>query len=148
MAYLRSANAKSFAAMDDEPEKRIGEGSSAVTLLTPSPPPALLGGLPLRTTGARPCSKALLGLSLLGNLDRLYQHVDYPSVTLHTLTTGSRQRPGGLLVFGYTFAGKLWLSLGYDKEAYDDIVGLWWNAVVTETRDLLVPVLDEGMKML
>jgi hypothetical protein len=75
-------------------------------------------------------SVALLGLSLLGNLDGTYKHASYPELVLHTLTTGSRQRAGGLLVFGYTFAGKLWLSLGYDEGAFDDSVGIWWKEVV------------------
>ncbi|KAK0481727.1 hypothetical protein IW261DRAFT_1550776 [Armillaria novae-zelandiae] len=33
-----------------------------------------------------------------------------PKPALHTLTTGSRQRAGGMLLFGYTFVGKLWIS--------------------------------------
>ena len=67
-----------------------------------------------KDTSPKPPSKALIGLSLLGNLDAMYTHSAYSPLTLHTLTTGSRQRAGALLLFGYTFAGRLWVSLGWD----------------------------------
>ncbi|GJJ09624.1 hypothetical protein Clacol_003847 [Clathrus columnatus] len=93
----------------------------------------------IRLTKSTSESAALLGLSLLGNLDGIYQHDDYhPSVILNTLTTGSRQRSGGLLVFGYTFAGKLWLSIGYDKESYNHQVEVWWDEVVKEMMRMIV----------
>ncbi len=47
---------------------------------------------------------ALMGVSMLGNLDGMYKHKDFPSLLLQSLTTGSRQRQGGLLLFAYTFA--------------------------------------------
>lgn len=73
-------------------------------------------------------STALIGLSMLGNLDGIYKHPSFPSIKLHTLTTGSRQRHGGMLLFGYTFVGKLWLSLGYDVNGFDDdVVQAFWK---------------------
>lgn len=48
--------------------------------------------------------RALMGLSMLGNLDGMYKHSEFPSLELTSLTTGSRQRNGGLLLFAYTFA--------------------------------------------
>ncbi|KAF7303295.1 putative 15-O-acetyltransferase Tri3 [Mycena kentingensis (nom. inval.)] len=85
-------------------------------------------------TEKAPCT-CLIGLSLLGNLDGIYKHANVPSIKLHTLTTGSRQRRGGILLFGYTFAGKLWISLGYDENGFDETVPRFWqnmlNAVDT-----------------
>ena len=70
-----------------------------------------------------------MGLSLLGNLDGIYKHANFPSIRMHTLTTGSRQRNGAMLLFGYTFAGKLWISLGYDENGFaDDVVDRFWAA--------------------
>ncbi|WVQ95671.1 hypothetical protein IAU59_002769 [Kwoniella sp. CBS 9459] len=71
--------------------------------------------------------KALMGLSMLGNLDGMYKHAAFPELELNSLTTGSRQRAGGLLLFAYTFAGKLWFSLGYDKNGFapGEIEGFW-----------------------
>nr|XP_018259757.1 uncharacterized protein I303_07825 [Kwoniella dejecticola CBS 10117]OBR81915.1 hypothetical protein I303_07825 [Kwoniella dejecticola CBS 10117] len=71
--------------------------------------------------------KALMGLSMLGNLDGMYKHASFPSLELTSLTTGSRQRNGALLLFAYTFAGKLWFSLGYDKNGFPAgvIEGFW-----------------------
>ncbi|WRT70723.1 uncharacterized protein IL334_007721 [Kwoniella shivajii] len=82
--------------------------------------------------------KALMGLSMLGNLDGMYKHASFPSIELTSLTTGSRQRNGGLLLFAYTFAGKLWFSLGYDKNGFPSgvVEGFW-----TEVQDLIQEVL-------
>jgi len=76
-------------------------------------------------------STALIGLSLLGNLDGIYKHSSFADVKLHTLTTGSRQRSGGMLLFGYTFAGKLWVSLGYDENGFDQgmVQRFWCNCL-------------------
>lgn len=80
-------------------------------------------------------SSALIGLSLLGNLDGTYKHATFPDIQLHTLTTGSRQRSGGMLLFGYTFVEKLWVSFGYDKNGYEeDVVNAFWTHV-TEAID-------------
>lgn len=85
-----------------------------------------------------PPSKALIGLSLLGNLDGTYKHLAFPSITLHTLTTGSRQRQGAMLLFGYTFVGKLWLSLGYDVNGFDDeVVQRFWKHLLASVDELL-----------
>ncbi|EEB99652.1 hypothetical protein MPER_00632 [Moniliophthora perniciosa FA553] len=79
-----------------------------------------------------------MGLSLLGNLDGMYKHSSFPDIKLHTLTTGSRQRPGGMLLFGYTFVGKLWVSLGYDKNGFDrDVVDGFWANVLGSIDELL-----------
>ncbi|KAI0275009.1 hypothetical protein BC834DRAFT_965456 [Gloeopeniophorella convolvens] len=84
-------------------------------------------------------SAALLGLSLLGNLDGMYKHASFPDIKLHTLTTGSRQRHGGMLLFSYTFAGKLWISLGYDENGFDrKAIGLFWDNVHAAVREFLI----------
>lgn len=85
----------------------------------------------LQDTNKAP-SAALIGLSMLGNLDGIYKHPTFPSIKLHTLTTGSRQRKGGMLLFGYTFVGKLWLSLGYDVNGFDDdVIQTFWRNLLT-----------------
>ncbi|KAK6906569.1 hypothetical protein I203_100555 [Kwoniella mangroviensis CBS 8507] len=82
--------------------------------------------------------KALMGLSMLGNLDGMYKHSEFPSIQLTSLTTGSRQRQSGLLLFAYTFAGKLWFSLGYDKNGFPaGVVEGFWD----EVKDLIEKVL-------
>lgn len=83
-------------------------------------------------------SKALLGLSLLGNLDGVFKHESYSRVTLHSITNGSRQRPGAMLLFGYTFVGKFWLSLGYDANGFDDeVVQRFWGHLVNGVDEFL-----------
>jgi hypothetical protein len=85
-------------------------------------------------------SKALIGLSLLGNLDGIYKHPVYASAGIvpHTLTTGSRQRSGAMLLFAYTFAGKLWLSLGYDECGFEkEIVTRFWQDLINGVGEFL-----------
>lgn len=57
----------------------------------------------IKSKGAALPQKALMGVSMLGNLDGMYRHTEYPAVKLNSLMTGSRQRAGGLLLFAYTF---------------------------------------------
>ncbi|BGO96573.1 2-methylcitrate dehydratase [Rhodotorula toruloides ATCC 204091] len=84
-------------------------------------------------------STALMGLSMLGNLDGIYQHKEYDGIQLHSLTTGSRQRPGAILLFAYTFAGKLWISLGYDSNGFvKDAVEKWWDELLKGVDEFLL----------
>ncbi|KZW03307.1 hypothetical protein EXIGLDRAFT_712338 [Exidia glandulosa HHB12029] len=87
----------------------------------------------------KPPSVALVGLSLLGDLDRVFHHDRYPSVRLHALTPGSRVRGGGTLLFGYTFAGKLWLNLPWDANGFDrSVIESFWDGLVRGVNELLL----------
>ncbi|KAF7981093.1 hypothetical protein HWV62_34793 [Athelia sp. TMB] len=122
-AVERAQRARVWAKEDDEKERG-----------TFVPPPATGKSQP---KGRAP-STALMGLSLLGNLDAMYKHTTFPKVELHTLTTGSRQRHGSLLLFGYTFAGKLWISLGYDENGLDkEMVEDFWQQCLRAVDDFL-----------
>ncbi|GAA5859673.1 hypothetical protein JCM8547_006187 [Rhodosporidiobolus lusitaniae] len=82
---------------------------------------------------------ALMGCSMLGNLDGMYKHADFHGIQLHTLTTGSRQRPGALLLFAYTFAGKLWFSLGYDQNGFEKgSIESWWDELLKGVDEFLM----------
>ncbi|KAF6766679.1 hypothetical protein DFP72DRAFT_867287 [Ephemerocybe angulata] len=94
---------------------------------------------PLPDGPSKAPSRALIGLSMLGNLDGIYKHPSFPSIKLHTLTTGSRQRHGGTLLFGYTFVGKLWLSLGYDVNGFEEgVVQTFWHNLLTCVDEFLL----------
>ncbi|KAG6837665.1 hypothetical protein H0H93_004941 [Arthromyces matolae] len=112
MAQERGRRAKEWAKEDDE--------KAAGTWKAPSPVPK----------PSKPPATALIGLSLLGNLDGIYKHSTFPDIKLDTLTTGSRQRAGGMLLFGYTFVGKSWVSLGYDENGFDGVVNDFWSNVL------------------
>ncbi|PFH49814.1 hypothetical protein AMATHDRAFT_146728 [Amanita thiersii Skay4041] len=118
MASERSERAQAWGRMDDgNPPAATSKKSAKLPLFGKA--------------SERPPSTALMGLSLLGNLDSIYKHATYPTIQLHTLTTGSRQRSGGMLLFGYTFVGKLWVSLGYDENGFQkDVVESFWKNVL------------------
>ncbi|KAF9015657.1 hypothetical protein BDQ17DRAFT_1341427 [Cyathus striatus] len=124
MARERADRARGWAKEDDHPKvgKEHSEKVSPVPTATPTIP-----------------SSALLGLSLLGNLDGIYKHAKYPDIHLHTLTTGSRQRSGGMLMFAYTFVGKLWVSFGFDKNGFDEeIVSKFWDNVLVVMDEMFL----------
>lgn len=132
MAKERGERSRAFAKEDDE--KANG------TWVPPAPAarsqvPARESVLPAREKAS---AAALIGLSLLGNLDGMYKHAAFPSIKLHTLTTGSRQRHGAMLLFGYTFVGKLWLSLGYDANGFPEgIVDKFWTEAVGAVEEFI-----------
>jgi len=128
MAKERGRRARIWAKEDDD--KAAGISSK------PSPVASNLAPAPTR---AKVPSSALLGLSLLGNLDGIYKHANFPQIKFHTLTTGSRQRSGGMLLFGYTFAGKLWVSFGYDENGFEEeTVQRFWKHVTLAIDEFLL----------
>lgn len=125
MAVKRGKQARVWAKEDDEKEAGVWV----------PPPPTSDKAPPTRG----PPSVALLGVSLLGNLDGIYKHANFPNIKLHTLTTGSRQRHSAMLMFAYTFAGKLWVSLGYDENGFEGkTVDLFWENVDAVIHEFLM----------
>ena len=79
-----------------------------------------------------------MGASLMGNLDAIYKHAAYPSIKLHTMSGAMRQRPGGIVLFAYTFAGKFWVDLVYDENAFDrPVVDRFWKEFEKGMEELL-----------
>ncbi|TFK35776.1 hypothetical protein BDQ12DRAFT_725811 [Crucibulum laeve] len=84
-------------------------------------------------------SAALLGLSLIGNLDATYNRSSYPSFHLHSVTTASRQKAGGLLLLEHTFAKKLWLHLCWDENGFEEgHIEKFWAALREAVHELLM----------
>ncbi|KZT61766.1 hypothetical protein CALCODRAFT_490666 [Calocera cornea HHB12733] len=63
-------------------------------------------------------SKALMGISLMGNLDKVYLADQYPDIELLDVATASRQKAGGILFLAHTFAGRMWLHMAYDENGF------------------------------
>jgi len=99
----------------------------------PQPPP------PVEPIVPPAPSAALLGLSLIGNLDRTYTRASYPpSVQLHSVTTASRLKPGGMLLLEHTFANKLWLHLCWDEMGFEEgQVERFWEGLKGAVEEFL-----------
>ena len=123
MALVRGSQARAWAKEDDD--------RAAGTWVPPPPPPKKpVEQLP---------SSALIGLSFLGNLDSIYDHASFGDLRIHTAIGGPRQRPGGMLLLSYTFAGKLLISVGYDENALDRVVvQSFWKNMLASMKELLV----------
>ena len=129
MSKKRGAQARAWGKEDDQ---------KANGTWVPTPPPEKAPAAAATPLPPKVPSNALIGLSLLGNLDGIYKHQDFECIKMHTLTTGSRQRNGGMLLFGYTFVGKLWLSLGYDEEGFEkETVDEFWSGVQAAVDEFL-----------
>ncbi|KAI9460527.1 hypothetical protein BJY52DRAFT_1203761 [Lactarius psammicola] len=105
MAIKRGKQSRAWAKEDDEKEAGvcISPAPKPTSDKPPSPP--------------RNPSVALLGLSLLGNLDGIYKHANFPDIKLHTLTT----------------------CLGYDENGFDrGTVDLFWANVNAAVHELLI----------
>lgn len=129
MAKKRGIQARAWGKEDDQK----ANGTWVPTPPVSPPEGATTAPLPPKTP-----SNALIGVSLLGNLDGIYKHQGFKSIKMHTLTTGSRQRNGGMLLFGYTFVGKLWLSLGYDEEGFEkETISKFWSGLEAAVGEFL-----------
>lgn len=82
----------------------------------------------------------LLGISILGNLDMIYSHEVYvPFISLESITTGSRQRRGGVLLFAFIFKGRMCLSLGYDNNGFEEgVLPTLWQEIGNGVREFLL----------
>jgi hypothetical protein len=87
-------------------------------------------------------SAALMGLSLVGNLDKVYDPVKggyEDAIELQTVTTASRLKPGGLLLLAHSFGGKLWVHLCYDSNGFSQgRMEAFWEELGKVVREYLV----------
>ncbi|KAG6911271.1 hypothetical protein DXG01_002110 [Tephrocybe rancida] len=102
--------------------------------------PKLLDNVPGNLLPGPAPSAALLGLSLIGNLDATYIRSSYPQFVLKDVTTASRQKAGGILLLVHTFGGRLWLQMFYDKEGFGDgeEIDRFWEEVGKGVEDFLL----------
>ncbi|KAK1230651.1 hypothetical protein PQX77_006234 [Marasmius sp. AFHP31] len=113
------------------PSRALAMAQTRASRAQGKPNPTAASHAPVTVTGTipepAPPSACLLGLSLIGNLDSTYTRSSYPSITLHTVTTASRQKAGGLLLLEHTFGKKLWLHLCWDEMGFQEgqIEGFW-----------------------
>lgn len=92
-----------------------------------------------KEAAAKVPSTALMGVSMLGNLDAIYSHAKYHSVELTSLATGSRQRRSAILLFAFTFNKKLEFSLGYDQNGFEaGVVEAWWEELEKAVRQFML----------
>ncbi|KAJ7150987.1 hypothetical protein C8R43DRAFT_1005842 [Mycena crocata] len=84
-------------------------------------------------------SSALLGISLIGDLDRTYVRAAYgPGVHLHSVATASRLKPGGLLLLGHSFGARLALQLCWDSMGFaEGEVERFWTALTAAVGEYL-----------
>lgn len=123
----RCARAKAFAHLDDArlsaASSTTGPNTHSVPSATKSPtPPTSPTSPPSKASISAPRpppSAALIGFSLIGNLDPLYAPQRFPSIQVVQSTSGTRKGPGSILVFSHTLAGRLYITIGWDREGFE-----------------------------
>ncbi|KAF7310472.1 hypothetical protein HMN09_00589600 [Mycena chlorophos] len=115
--------------------RRPAPTSSHSLKFTPAPPSSELA---LR--GRPEHSAALMGISLIGNLDRTYLRHEYGrDVELLSVGTASRLKPGGLLLLGHTFGKKLVLQLCWDTMGFaEGAIERFWAGLESAVDEFLV----------
>ncbi|KAJ7071351.1 hypothetical protein C8F01DRAFT_1077490 [Mycena amicta] len=101
-------------------------------------PPA--SPLPALALPGRPeHSAALMGISLIGDLDRTYLRQEYgPDVHLLSVGTASRLKPGGFLLLGHSFGKKLVLQLCWDTMGFaEGEIERFWAAMTSAVDEFL-----------
>lgn len=142
MNAQRGIRARRFAKEDDEEAGVIPKSDPPPKVTTPSPSIAKASAPP------PPPSMALLGVSHMGNLDHVYQFASYPELELTGVHSTTRKSPGGLLLFSYTFRGRLYLSLGWDKPALQEgVVEAFWENVLAGVQEFLLDGMKDGSKL-
>ncbi|KAJ7098306.1 hypothetical protein C8R44DRAFT_811305 [Mycena epipterygia] len=113
---------------------------SAAARARRTPPSAFVPPPESPALPARPAaSAALLGISLIGDLDRTYARAAYgPGVHLHSVATASRLKPGGLLLLGHSFGARLVLQLCWDSMGFaEGEVERFWAALTDAVTEFL-----------
>lgn len=138
----RCLRAKTFAKMDDARLGIVPSKLSPVVQAAPRPTVSQAQTpAPAPAPAPAPPSVALIGLSLLGSLDRVYSPNAFPSLRLLTSASGTRKGPGGILVFSHSLAGRLYVHVGWDKEGFEEgMVEEFADGVVACVREF---ALDE-----
>ena len=74
-------------------------------------------------------SIALMGLTLTGDLDRIYKHSKhYGEVIVESLRGSARQAPGGILIAGRTLNGRMTFSLLVDRSSFEEgVLRTFWD---------------------
>ncbi|KAK7440236.1 hypothetical protein VKT23_017177 [Stygiomarasmius scandens] len=94
---------------------------------------------PKNDSTSRAPSLALMGLSLIGNLDATYLRDAYPRIELVSVRTASRQKAGGLLLLEHTFGKKLWLQMFWDENGFKEgQIERFWECLREAVHEFLV----------
>ncbi|KAJ7154743.1 hypothetical protein C8R46DRAFT_1118285 [Mycena filopes] len=111
---------------------RARRSPTSPTAFVPPPENPELPGRPA-------ASAALLGISLIGDLDRTYVRTAYgPGVHLLSVATASRLKAGGLLLLGHSFRGRLVLQLCWDSMGFaEGEVERFWAALADAVPEFL-----------
>ena len=79
----------------------------------------------------------LLGISSLGNLDKIFQHSAFENIRCHDTFSASRFFPNKIYLTNYTFIKRLWIQLKY--HALEPIVvERFWENLLTCIDEFLV----------
>ncbi|KAJ7754603.1 hypothetical protein B0H16DRAFT_1690571 [Mycena metata] len=129
----RGERAKVWARFDDE-----ANGTLPRTPRAPQPPP-------LGPKGTSPPAVALLGISNAGDMASIYRSDAYPLIKLIEMARGPRRGPGGMLVYTYTFVGRLNLTLMWDAAPFPPgLIEEFWRYVVDGVHEYVLE--DSSLK--
>ncbi|KAF7348532.1 hypothetical protein MVEN_01370700 [Mycena venus] len=118
---------------------RLAKAQMQHAVRSPLLPARALLSAAARARRTPPSPAALLGISLIGDLDRTYVRSSYgPGVHLLSVMTASRLKPGGLLLLGHSFGGRLVLQLCWDGMGFaEGEIERFWTALTSAVPEFL-----------
>ena len=138
LAKERYERSKAFARLDDE--RLLGRKPQR------TPPQLLPTSQSANITPSAP-SVALVGFSLLGNLDPLYPPSAHPSIKLISTHCATRKGPGGLLMYSQTLVGQMGITFSWDREGFEEgVVEGFAEGVVDVLRGVVMNEYDESAR--
>jgi hypothetical protein len=144
MNKARCRRAKTFAKEDDEVLRR--QPQPPIRSATPSPAKSHPAGAPQAPQA--PPSAALLGLSMLGNLDEIYNGERYPTIQLTQATGVTRKGKGGILMMSHTFRKRFYITLSWDTQGFSEgVVEEFWSRVQSGLDEFLVRGFHAGHRL-
>ncbi|KAF8317106.1 hypothetical protein DL93DRAFT_2226469 [Clavulina sp. PMI_390] len=165
MSEERGARSVRFAMEDDGyvPRPRWAAGlptraasTNASPSLPSSPPLPKPAPIPAPIIKAAPAA-ALMGLSLMGNVDATWSYHLYPTITPTLCHCGTRKAYGGSLVIVWSCREALYVNFGWDEKAFpefDAIIpdgkglgGVGMRALYQDMREVIAEFILDGAEL-
>jgi hypothetical protein len=110
----------------------------AVAAKPPTPAPPAAASVPPWSLPPPP-TVALVGLTLLGDLDDIYLAAAYPDFEFGRVASYTRKTKGKMLLLAFTFRGRFFIQLGWDANGFrEGVVEEFWARILNGVDEFLL----------
>ncbi|KAF9506747.1 hypothetical protein BS47DRAFT_1333650 [Hydnum rufescens UP504] len=145
MNLERGARSRVWAKEDDDILAGVSTTPSPPAVaVAPKPDPTLTPAAPAAASAPPwslppPPTMALVGLTLLGDLDDIYPAAAYPDFEFGRIASFTRKTKGKMLLLAHTFRGKFFIQLGWDVNGFrEGLVEEFWARILNGVDEFLL----------